>query len=647
MTAGPLDVHRVSRDSLRDIAAGRASEADLRLLGAAQRSQLLLVLRALLEHDDKAVRRGRHAGVLSGRTAWSLLCTAEERSPEAVEAVLADPTVMAWALRLLRRVGGTAEGPASAAPLWADLGQFHALAAAAALRAGVPGVLRVPAHRGMIWLPGAGMAGPVARRRWSEAEIRVDRKGAVAVGELAEVRLPASRLLASEAPGWRPLRAVRGFAPTGDGAAGPGPWLDTVSPYRDFTRYPRSPDRSGDERLRVWEARLAGAYALLDRECPAEAVALRTLVRALVPRSFRGARGALVASASSLDAFGAVTLSLPSDETQTAAVLVHESRHQQLNALLGLVSLVHAPEKEKEKEKEGEGEGEEKEGEGGEDGGEPKAQRLYYAPWRSDPRPVHGLIHGLFAFAGVGRFWHAHRRHVTGPEARRADFEFAVLREQLQEAVTALLPGENLTGAGELFVGEIADLVATWQDDEVAAGPAALARDYCTLRRAVWRARHLEVPAPVTNRLAEAWMAGAAAPALPPAELRPRPDLIRLDTYGPLARVRLSAPDTFDRRRLREDRDGEPALRAGYAAVAGDTERAAAAYAEWAAQDPGDPEAWIGAVLAQPEHARGTGAALLLDRPEAVAGVRRAVAAAGGDVPAPAELAQWLGGAGS
>ncbi|MGW4912456.1 aKG-HExxH-type peptide beta-hydroxylase [Streptomyces sp. NPDC004270] len=584
----------------------------------------------MLEHDDKAARRSRHAGVLSGRTAWSLLCAAEERSPEAVAAVLADPTVMAWALRLLRRLGGTAEGPASAAPLWADLGQFHALAAAAALGAGVPGVLRVPAHRGMIWLPGAGMAGPVACRRWSEAEIRVDRTGAVAVGELAEVRLPASRLLASEAPGWRPLRAVRGLAPTGDGAVGPGPWLDTVSPYRDFTRYPRSPDRSGGERLRVWEDRLAGAYALLDRECPAEAVALRTLVRALVPRPFEGTRGALVASASSLDAFGAVTLSLPSDETQTAAVLVHESRHQQLNALLGLVSLVHVPEKE-----------------GDEDGGEPKEQRLYYAPWRSDPRPVHGLVHGLFAFAGVGRFWHAHRRHVTGAEARRADFEFAVLREQLQEAMAALLPDESLTAAGELFVGEIADLVATWQDDEVAAGPGALARDYCTLRRAVWRARHLEVPAPVANRLAEAWMAGAAAPALPPSQLRPRPDLIRLDTFGPLARVRLSAPDTFDRRRLREDRGGEPALRAGYAAVAGDTERAAAAYAEWAAQDPGDPEAWIGAVLAQPEHARGTGAALLLDRPEAVAGVRRAVTAAGGDLPAPAELAQWLGGAGS
>ncbi|MEV7384746.1 HEXXH motif-containing putative peptide modification protein [Streptomyces sp. NPDC091215] len=626
VTAGVLDVHRMSPESLRGIAAGGASEADLRLLCAAQRSQLLLVLRALLDHVDEVAPRTRHpGGVPSGQIAWGVLCAAQDRSPDAVESVLADPTVTAWALRLLRRLGGFVTAPVSAAPLWADLGQFHALAAAAALRAGAPCVLRVPAHRGMIWLPGTGMAGPVARRRWSEAEIRVERDGAVASGELADVRLP--RLLACAAPGWRPLRMLRRLEP---GGAGTGPWLDTVSPYRDFARYPRSPERWGDERLQVWEARLAGAYALLDRECPAEAAALRTLVRALVPRSFRGTEGGLVASASSLDAFGAVTLSLPSDETQTAAVLVHETRHQQLNALLSLVRLVRVRE----------------EGGAEDGGGEPKERRLYYAPWRSDPRPVGGVLHGVFAFAGVGRFWHAHRGHATGTEARRADFEFAVLREQLQEAVTALLPDDDLTEPGRLFVGEIADLVATWQDEEVAAGPAALARHYCALRRAVWRARHLEIPAPVANRLAEAWLAGADASALPPSELRPRPDLIRLDTFGPLARIRLSAPDTFDRRRLREDRSGEPALRAGYAAVAGDAERAAAAYAEWTAQDPSDPEAWIGAALAQPGPARGTGAALLLDRPETVAGVRRAVTAAGGGLPAPLELAEWLGGAG-
>ncbi|MFJ3665836.1 aKG-HExxH-type peptide beta-hydroxylase [Streptomyces sp. NPDC090106] len=560
---------------------------------------------------------------MSARTAWQLLSTVQERAPEALESVLADPTVMAWALRLSRRLGRPADGTSSAAPLWADLGQFHALAAAAALLAGVPCALRVPAHRGMVWLPGAGMAGPVARRRWSEAEIRVDAEGAVVRGERGNVSLHRARpaRVPERAPGWFPLRRLR----AADGVTECGPWLDMVSPYRDFTRYPRSPDRMDDRRFRVWETRLADAYALLDRESPAEATALGAMVRALVPRSFSTAEGGLVASASSLDAFGLVTLSLPHDETQTAAILVHETRHQQLNALLSLVKLVRIPV---------------------DADGTPAAQRrLHFAPWRSDPRPVRGLLHGVFAFAGVGRFWLAHRGHVTGTEAQRADFEFAVLREQLGEAVAALLGDEDLTEEGRLFVGEVARTVAAWEGEDVAAAPAALARHHCALRRAVWRARHLELPASVADRFARAWTAGAAAPELPPSTLRPRPELIRPDTFGSLARLRLSAPTAFTRRRRRADSAGEFVLRAGAAAVAGDAEEAVRGYARWAARDPSDPEAWIGAALALPDPDRSAGTALLLERPEAVRGVLRALEAAGDSrCPAPGEIAGWLGG---
>lgn len=619
VTAAPLDVHRVPRESLRAMAAGDTTEADLHLLRSAQRSQLLLILRALLDRLGEADRHSRHVGgAAAAQEAWHLLCAIQQDVPEAVETVLGDPTVMAWALRLLRRLGGAAGPRPPAAPLWADLGQFQSLAAAAAVRAQVPAVLRVPVHRGMVWVPGAGVAGPVARRRWSEAEVRVERGGALVRGELAEVRLPGA--LTERATGWQPLRLVHGDTP----AAGPaaGPWLDTVTPYRDFTRYPSSPGRAGERRLRLWQDRLAGAYALLDEESPADAAALRALVRTFVPRPFRTARGGLVASASSLDAFGVVTLSLPYDTTQTAAVLVHETRHQQLNALQSILRLVEP---------------------GGDGLGGTGADRLHYAPWRSDPRPVLGLLHGVFAFAGVAAFWRTHRAHVTGPDAERADFEFAVLREQVQEAVTTLAADAALTEAGRFFVDGVATLVGGWQQDDVPSGPRALARHYCALRRAVWRARHLEIARPSAERLAAAWAAGQAAPELPPPTPYPRPDLIRPDTFGPLARHRLSAPGGFARRRREEDKGGDPARRAEFAAVAGDADEAALCYAEWTELDPHDVEAWIGAALAVPEPARGPGAALLLDRPEAVAGVRRAVAAAGGGFPAPLDLATWLG----
>ncbi|MFF4762799.1 aKG-HExxH-type peptide beta-hydroxylase [Streptomyces sp. NPDC001292] len=623
MTTSALDVHRLSRESLRAIAAGNATETDLRLLRSAQRSQLLLVLRALLDHLGEAAPPARHPdGPPSAEAAWQLLCTAQREAPEAVESVLDDPTVMAWALRLLRRLGGTAAPATPSLPLWADLGQFQALAAAAALRARIPAVLRVPAYRGTVWLPGAGVAGPVARRRWSQAEIRVDRDGAVVRGEAADVRLP--RRPSMPAPGWRPLRLVRGAA---SGEAAAGPWLDTVTPYRDFTRYPKSPSRLGERRLHEWEERLVGAYALLDREPTADTLAVRSLARVLVPRPFQSARGGLVASASSVDAFGAITLSLPYDATQTAAVLVHETRHQQLNAVLSLVRLIQVADDRS-------------------DGPEPRP-RLHYAPWRSDPRPVLGLLHGTFAFSGVARFWRTHRRYVTGAEAQRADFEFAVLREQLREAAVSLVAETGLTEAGRLFVEEVAAQIQEWQEEEVPAVPGRLARDYCLLRRAVWRARHLEVENSAARRLAAAWAAGQPTPGLPPSTLCPRPDRVRLDRFGPLARYRLSAPDRFERDRRQVERSGDPARRAEYAAVAGDTAHAVLRYAEWTAREPQNAEAWIGAALALPEHARGAGAALLLERPEVVAAVCRAVATAQGGTPDPLHLAAWLGGAGA
>ncbi|MDQ0992342.1 HEXXH motif domain-containing protein [Streptomyces sp. V3I7] len=627
VTARPLDVHRISRDSLRAIAAGHADDADLSLLRSVQRSQLLLILRALRDQAEDAARRVRHRGAVpSVGGAWQLLCKAELHAPEAVEAVLGDPTVMAWALRLLRRLGGTpSDSGDSAAPLWADIGQFHAVAAAAALRAGVPAVLRVPAHRGTVWLPGTGVAGPVARRRWSEAQVHVEADGALVHGELTRVRLTAP--LSEPAPGWRPLRALD--LPTRR-AAGGGPWLDTVTPYRDFTRSPKAPGRTGERRLRLWEDRLAGAYALLDTESPADAAAVAALVRTFVPRTFRTTRGGQVASASSLDAFGAVTLSLPYDDVQTAAVLVHEMRHQQLNALLSLVPLVGTEESEESEEP----------GESGQPGGE----RLHYAPWRSDPRPVHGLLHGVFAFAGVAQFWRRHRRHVAGTEADRAAFEFAVLREQVREAVTALAGDDALTEAGRLFAGELAALVRDWRGDPVLGVPGALARHYCAHRRALWRARHLEFAESAAMRLAAAWRAGDPPPEPGPVSVRPRLELTRLDTFGPLIRHRLTAPERFARRRRQAERDGSAGRRAEYAAAAGDAGQAAAAYAEWAAADPLDAEPWIGAVLAVPEQDREPAAVLLLERPELVAAVRRQVATDGGGHPDPLRLAAWLGG---
>ncbi len=635
-----LDLHRVSGASLRAVAAGEAGPADLALLRAGQRSHLLLVLRALLDRADDLPGPQRRGGP-SALSVWGVLTAAEERDAGAVDAVLDDPSVRAWAVRLLRRVGGgSGAAPGAAAPLWADLGQFRALAAAAALRAGTEVSLRVPAYRGLVWVPGGGGAGPVSGRRWSEAEFHVAGGGAVVRGECAEVRLPGARTLAEPAAGWRPLVALCGPRDVprepcadphsaaagpggpgrGDGGPGEGLRLDAVTPYRDFDVSPRAPLRLGERRTRLWRERLRGACALLARESPPDAAALGALVRVLVPRPFPASPGGLVPSASSPEAFGAVALSLPYDEPQTAAVLVHETRHQELTALMSLVPLVRGPEA----------------------GAAEAGERLYYAPWRGDPRPARGVLHGVYAFAGVARFWRAHRDAAEGAGARRADFEFAVFREQVGEAVAALAEGGDLTEAGRLFVEEVAAPLERWRKEEVPAEPARLAAHYCAVRRALWRWRHLAVDEAFVARLAGDWAAGRPAPPLPAPVLAPSEEAHRSPAFGTLARLSLSAPATFTRRLRRAGAEGDAAAAAECAAVAGDAQAAARWYGVRVAADPWDAEAWIGAALVR---RRGSAAAaLLLDRPETVFAVHRAVVAAGVRPADPPDIAGWLAG---
>ncbi|MFI1014402.1 aKG-HExxH-type peptide beta-hydroxylase [Streptomyces sp. NPDC020965] len=688
MGAERIPFHRLTEESLRSIANGTAGTDELRLLRAAQRSRLLLVLRSLLSHADTvAPRTGPGVRAPSIESAWRSLVAVQEHDPAALDAVVADPSVMSWALRLLRRLksrhGAGARPPS--APLWAEIGQFHSLAAAASLYAGIPTVVRVPAHRGMVWLPGSGIAGAVSRRRWSEAEIDVGCTGAVIRGELAELRLarvssagggPALLVAAgggsvipvpvpvpvsvpvsvsvSDVEGlpvplppapdaqWHPLPVL---------IASPDPrWetpvlrMDTLTPYRDFTVAPRAPAPMGERRLRLWRSRLSDAYTLLRRESPADATAVRELVGVLVPRSLPALRGALVASSSSPDAFGAIATSLPYDAVQTASVLVHETRHQQLNALLNLVPLLREP---REPRAAGAAGASGAAGEPSGPDGPVAPPPLSYAPWRSDPRPPSGLLHGVFAFAGVAGFWRLHREQAVGPEALRAHFEFALFREQVAEGVAALLAGDALTTAGRLFAEEIAALVGGWRKEDVPAEPARVAAHYCAFRRAVWRLRHLEIAPADAERLAAAWRAGHAVPprpgdggaaVLPDAVSHPRLDAIRTDTLGPLARLRLSAPDLFPRAR----RAGDRVRRAECAAVAGETGRALRQYARWTAADPHDAEAWIGAALVLPEESRGPAATLVIERPEVVAGVHRAIVAAGGAPPDARALAAWL-----
>ncbi|MEV7964474.1 HEXXH motif-containing putative peptide modification protein [Sphaerisporangium sp. NPDC088356] len=48
--------------------------------------------------------------------------------------------------------------------------------------------------------------------------------------------------------------------------------------------------------------------------------------------------------------------------------------------------------------------------------------------WRDDPRPIGGVVQGVYAFFGVTAFWRALTHHGKGNTKYRAEFEFGYWR---------------------------------------------------------------------------------------------------------------------------------------------------------------------------------------------------------------------------
>ena len=159
-----------------------------------------------------------------------------------------------------------------------------------------------------------------------------------------------------------------------------------------------------DDAAGHWRRCLVAAWQILvSRHRPAAEV-LAGVLECLVPvEPDQVARGI---SATSAEAFGAVAMSAPADGLSLALGLVHETQHSLLNATAHLFDLHVTP------------------------------GTLGYSPWRDDPRPASGVLHGAYAYLAVARFWRLEMA-VTGD--RIAAFEFTRWREAVADAADRLL----------------------------------------------------------------------------------------------------------------------------------------------------------------------------------------------------------------
>lgn len=418
---------QVPAGSLDVLAAGQADSPTLALLRRAQLSKNLLLIRTVLEALPPLERHRTHIDA-----GYALLSAVQVAAPDVVDELIRHPQVGAWAVHCLRSIRQGVRGPA----LWSDVGHLNALAAAAAVRVGFASTVPVSVHAGNVMLPTLGAARLPADGTYATLRVRDANATVSAGGTMVAVPSPADM----ETAAWRPVRRLRAAS----GGRVITAYLDDLHPFRSYPGLVLA-GRLPDTEVTAWAEAFSGAWDLLVREHRGHAVGLPGGLTSLVPLA---RADGMHRSATCPESFGAMALSFTPDPVVLAATLVHEFQHTKLGALLDLVPLHCAG-----------------------------LRKLFYAPWREEPRPLEALLHGTYAFLGVSGFWRVQRRVSAGAAAEHAHLQFALWRGRVHAATTTLRASGLLTEAGERFVAGMAATLEAWLQDEVSPAPARRAAE--------------------------------------------------------------------------------------------------------------------------------------------------------------------------
>ncbi|MEV4082296.1 aKG-HExxH-type peptide beta-hydroxylase [Nonomuraea fuscirosea] len=306
--------------------------------------------------------------------------------------------------------------------------------------------------------------------------------------------------------------------------------------------------------------------------------------------------------------FGYFRARFPDNSWSLAETIIHEFQHSKLYALLDLVPL-H----------------------------EMNPEARHFAPWRQDPRPVPGLLQGVYSFIAVTEFWRKRIGIAAGGHRRLANFEFARWRLQVIDAIDALLESGRLSSAGAQFVKTMRATAMEWHDVEVPAEDDRLAQRVVVENRIVWRLANIHPDPAEIRELADSWLAGEQCPLDPAAVsttlaydgIRRRFERVRL------LQTRLSDPAAFEElcasATARAAADFAGITDADLAYVRDDFSMAARFYADQLESHCEDYESWAGLALSLESHEA------LTQWPEIVHAIHHQVREA-----EPRVLASWL-----
>jgi uncharacterized protein len=383
-TTGERAVHVLPDGAFDALASGPGDVSALSVLAEMRLSEACSLVAAVA--SERAGWRDAELRAAAD-TGWDLLCSLQATRPDAVLEILALPYTYAWAVRCLRPPqGGQADR---------DRAHLASLAAAAALRAGVAAELPLPVRDGMVHLPAAGAIAAGSGHGPTEV-VTVTQDGRVAArggGRWLEARYatgpPFSRLA-----------------------------VEDLDPFRDCQDWPATGRLPTVEWL-AWRRSLAAAGKHLAAALPTYARVLGAGLRAVVPLHPAATHSR---SATARQAFGAVAAALPGESTEPGelgSLLLHEFQHVKLNALLDMYELF-----------------------------DPAYSGRLRVPWRQDPRPVEGALHGTYAFLAL-----THLRRSSGQADRSG---YLRLRSWVCAVAEALSATGALTCDGERFIAGMA-----------------------------------------------------------------------------------------------------------------------------------------------------------------------------------------------
>ena len=159
------------------------------------------------------------------------------------------------------------------------------------------------------------------------------------------------------------------------------------------------------------------------------------LTHAVLPAySYLGQKGVeIISSSSPEEAIGLSYLPYISSVVSLAECWLHEAMHQYLYQLEFLSPLLTSD--------------------------SPKTEE-FYSPWRTDPRPLSGVLHGAFVFAEVASFYHILvKKPNSFMESNEAALNACLRAYQVRDALKVLEANAQFTKTGQIVFQDRLDLI--------------------------------------------------------------------------------------------------------------------------------------------------------------------------------------------